>query len=42
VYTTAAGVTSYKQHVGGWGAYKPAPYTCPTCAPVARSAPTMG
>jgi glucose/arabinose dehydrogenase len=42
VYTTAGGVTSYKQHVGGWRSYKPAPYTCPTCLPGPRSGPTIG
>jgi glucose/arabinose dehydrogenase len=42
VYTTAGGVTSYKQHLGGWRSYKPAPYTCPTCLPRLRSGPTIG
>jgi hypothetical protein len=42
VYTTTGGVTSYKQHLGGWRSYKPAPYTCPTCLPRLRSGPTIG
>jgi glucose/arabinose dehydrogenase len=42
VYTSAGGTTSYKQHVGGWRGYKPAPYTCPTCVPSVHSARTIG
>jgi glucose/arabinose dehydrogenase/PKD repeat protein len=42
VYASAGGVTSYKQHAGGWLGYKPAPYTCDTCLPTARSAGTIG
>jgi glucose/arabinose dehydrogenase len=42
VYASAGGTTTYKQYVGRWTAYIPAPYTCVTCLPRARSTPTMG
>jgi glucose/arabinose dehydrogenase len=42
VYATAGGTTTYKQYVGSWTDYVPAPYTCATCLPRARSTPTMG
>jgi hypothetical protein len=42
VYASAGGATSYKQHYGKWLGYYPAPYTCATCLPRARSTRTIG
>jgi glucose/arabinose dehydrogenase/PKD repeat protein len=42
VYASAGGATTYKQYVGGWVGYFPAPYTCATCLPGARSGRTSG
>jgi hypothetical protein len=42
IYASAGGVTSYKQYVGRWVGYSPAPYTCAACLPRARSASTTG
>jgi glucose/arabinose dehydrogenase len=42
VYSSAAGTTSYRQQIGGWLGYKPAPYTCATCLPRVRSSSTIG
>jgi glucose/arabinose dehydrogenase len=42
VYASAGDATTYKQYVGTWIGYRPAPYTCATCAPVARSGGISG
>ena len=42
VYRSSGGATSYKQYVGRWVGYLPAPYTCASCLPGARSAGTQG
>ena len=42
VYASVFGATSYKQFYGRWVGYLPAPYTCATCVPRARSTPTIG
>ena len=36
VCAASGGATTYRHYVGRWLAYKPAPYTCPTCIPTAR------
>jgi glucose/arabinose dehydrogenase len=35
VYASDGGGTSYRQYVGRWTGFRPAPYTCATCLPVA-------
>jgi hypothetical protein len=42
VYASTGGATSYKQYVGSWLGFRPAPYTCATCLPGARSGGTVG
>jgi glucose/arabinose dehydrogenase len=42
VYASFGGATSYKQYYGRWVGYFPAPYTCATCVPRARSTPAIG
>jgi glucose/arabinose dehydrogenase len=42
VYASVGGTTTYKQFYGRWVGYFPAPYTCATCVPRARSTPTIG
>jgi glucose/arabinose dehydrogenase len=42
VYASAGGATTYKQYVGRWIGYSPAPYTCATCLPPARSGGISG
>jgi len=42
VYASVGGTTTYKQYYGKWVGYFPAPYTCATCLPRARSTPTIG
>jgi glucose/arabinose dehydrogenase len=42
VYASAGGATTYKQYYGRWVGYHPAPYTCATCLPRARSTRTIG
>ena len=42
VYASAGGATTYKQYYGRWVGYHPAPYTCATCPPRARSTRTIG
>jgi hypothetical protein len=42
VYASVGGATSYKQYFGKWVGYFPAPYTCGTCLPGARSTRTIG
>ena len=39
VYASANGATTYKQYVGRWVGYFPAPYTCTGCLPRSRSTP---
>jgi glucose/arabinose dehydrogenase len=35
VYASGAGGINYKQYVGGWTSFRPAPYACATCQPAA-------
>jgi glucose/arabinose dehydrogenase len=42
VYASAGAATTYKQYVGRWIGYSPAPYTCATCLPPARSGGISG
>jgi hypothetical protein len=42
VYASAGGAATYKQYYGRWVGYHPAPYTCATCLPRARSTRTIG
>jgi glucose/arabinose dehydrogenase len=42
LYASAGGTTTYKQWVGRWVGYHPAPYTCTTCLPRARSSAVLG
>ncbi|HKA85290.1 MAG TPA: PQQ-dependent sugar dehydrogenase [Acidimicrobiales bacterium] len=42
VYASAGGATSYKQFIGRWVGYFPAPYTCASCLPRDHSAPAIG
>jgi hypothetical protein len=39
LYASANGATTYKQYVGRWVGYFPAPYTCTGCLPRLRSTP---
>jgi hypothetical protein len=39
LYASANGATTYKQWVGRWVGYFPAPYTCTACLPRLRSTP---
>jgi PKD repeat protein len=41
VYASSAGATSYKQYLGRWVGYNPAPYTCATCLPAATTSRTV-
>jgi glucose/arabinose dehydrogenase len=41
VYASSGGATTYKQYVGRWVGYNPAPYTCASCLPVARRSGTI-
>jgi hypothetical protein len=42
VYASTGTGTRYKQFLGRWVGYFPAPYTCASCLPRARSTSTMG
>jgi glucose/arabinose dehydrogenase len=42
VYSSDGSATSYNQYVGRWLGYKPAPYTCDSCLPSARSSGIFG
>jgi glucose/arabinose dehydrogenase len=41
VYASTGGTTTYKQWVGRWVGYHPAPYTCTSCLPRVRSADVL-
>jgi glucose/arabinose dehydrogenase len=42
LYASAGGATSYKQFLGSWVGYFPAPYTCASCLPRNHSVSTIG